>query len=93
MEIPAAFRWIMLAFAAVQLLLAVRALRPALRAEAGQRIDRWLAFADQFLGAPVSLALAFGAFDVLFPLLVLLGPVLTWQLVRSFQSGRKPKPV
>ncbi len=82
-----------MAFAAVQLVYAARALRPALRSRPGERVDAWLAFADPAVGAPVSLALAFGNLTILLAGTAVLGPILTWQLVRTILSRRtKPTP-
>ncbi|MCX4525470.1 MULTISPECIES: hypothetical protein [unclassified Streptomyces] len=93
MDIPSVIRWIMAACAAVQLVYAVRALRPALSAQAGERVDAWLAFADPAAGIPVTLALAFGNWTLFLCGMALLGPVLTWQLIRTITSRRsKPAP-
>lgn len=75
------------AFAAIQLVYAVRALRPALRAEPGRRVDPWLTFADHLVGAAVSVAMATGNVTALLCGLAVLGPVLTWQLARHLRSG------
>ncbi|MEU2393671.1 hypothetical protein [Streptomyces sp. NPDC007369] len=91
MEIPLALRWLLLALALVQLLNAVWFLRPALRAEPGQRTGPWLTFADQLLGVPVAVALAFGRLDLLLYALLPLGPVVGWQIVRALRS-RRPEP-
>ncbi|MEV6731845.1 MULTISPECIES: hypothetical protein [unclassified Streptomyces] len=92
MDIPSWGRWMFVAFAAVQLVYALRALRPALRSRPGQRVDAWLAFADPAVGAPVSLALAFWNLTALLAGMAVLGPILTWQLVRTILS-RRTKPV
>ncbi|MGW8779117.1 hypothetical protein ACWGNM_13715 [Streptomyces sp. NPDC055796] len=91
MDIPSAARWLLLAAAAAQFVYAVRALRPALRSRPGERVDPWLAFADPAVGVPVTLALAFGNLPALLAGLVVLGPILTWQLVRSI-TARRAKP-
>ncbi|MER8095482.1 hypothetical protein [Streptomyces goshikiensis] len=88
MDIPSVGRWIMLALAAVQLVYAVRALRPALRARPGERVDAWLAFADPLAGVPVSLALAAGEIGLFLCGLAVLGPVMAWQLARSLLARR-----
>ncbi|MFJ7774364.1 hypothetical protein [Streptomyces yangpuensis] len=88
MDIPSAARWFLLAVAAVQLVYAVRALRPALRAAPGERVDAWLAFADPAVGAPVSVALAADHLTAFLCGTAVLGPVLTWQLIRSFGRAR-----
>ncbi len=74
--------------AAVQLVYAVRALRPALRAVPGERVDPWLAFADPAVGAPVSVALAADHLTAFLYGMAVLGPVLTWQLIRSVGRAR-----
>ncbi|WP_030156063.1 hypothetical protein [Streptomyces sp. NRRL S-244] len=91
MDIPSAARWLLLAAAAAQFVYAVRALRPALRSRPGERVDPWLAFADPAVGVPVTLALAFGNLPALLAGLAVLGPILTWQLVRSL-AARRGKP-
>ncbi|MFI5665644.1 hypothetical protein [Streptomyces sp. NPDC051704] len=91
MDIPSAARWLLLAAAAAQLVYAVRALRPALRSRPGERTDAWLAFADPAAGVPVSLALAFGNLTVFLACMAVLGPILTWQLVRGI-AARRGKP-
>ncbi|MFE5541265.1 hypothetical protein [Streptomyces sp. NPDC056492] len=96
MDIPSAARWLLLAAAAAQFVYAVRALRPALRSRPGARIDPWLSFADPAAGVPVALALAAGNLPAFLAGLAVLGPVLTWQLVRSIAARRagpgKPTP-
>ncbi|MFE2550005.1 hypothetical protein ACFXGI_15850 [Streptomyces sp. NPDC059355] len=93
MDIPSVGRWILVALAVVQLVYAVRALRPALRSRPGERTDAWLAFADPAAGVPVSLALAFGNLTVFLAGMAVLGPILTWQLVRGIAARRrKPTP-
>ncbi|MFE9463730.1 hypothetical protein ACFYNW_08690 [Streptomyces virginiae] len=87
MDIPSVGRWLLLAVAAVQLVYAVRALRPALRAGPGERVDAWLTFADPAVGAPVSVALAAGDLTASLYGMVVLGLVLTCQLVRRFRPG------
>ncbi|MFD6973774.1 hypothetical protein [Streptomyces sp. NPDC059979] len=87
MDVPSVFRWIMPALAAIQLVYAVRALRPALRAEPGGRVDPWLAFADPLAGAAVSVAMAAGNLTAFLCGTAVLGPILTWQLVRGFRPG------
>ncbi|MFD9471818.1 hypothetical protein [Streptomyces goshikiensis] len=91
MDIPSVGRWIMLALAAVQLVQAVRALRPALRARPGERVDAWLAFADPLAGVPVSLALAAGEIGLVLCGMAVLGPIMAWQLARSLLA-RRPGP-
>ncbi|NXY95587.1 hypothetical protein HYE82_14550 [Streptomyces sp. BR123] len=91
MDIPLALRWLLLALALVQLGYAVRALRPALRAEPGHRTGPWLTFGDRLLSAPVPAVLALGRIDLLVYVLLPLGPVLGWQLVRGLRS-RRPEP-
>lgn len=99
MDIPSVGRWLLLALAAVQFVYAVRALRPALRAVPGERVDAWLAFADPALGTPVSVALAAGELTAALCGTALLGPVLTGQLLRGFRArnlrgaGATPGPV
>ncbi|APU39944.1 MULTISPECIES: hypothetical protein [unclassified Streptomyces] len=94
MDIPSAVRWFLLAVAAVQLVHAVRALRPALRAAPGERVDAWLAFADPAVGAPVSVALAADHLTAFLCGMAVSGPVLAWQLIRSARAsaanGRTP---
>ncbi|MFD6938099.1 hypothetical protein ACFWAP_18370 [Streptomyces goshikiensis] len=93
MDIPSVGRWIMLALAAVLLVQAVRALRPALRARPGERVDAWLAFADPLAGVPVSLALAAGEIGLFLCGLAVLGPIMAWQLARSLLGRRRgPTP-
>ncbi|MFD4134288.1 hypothetical protein [Streptomyces goshikiensis] len=94
MDIPSVGRWIMLALAVVQLVYAVRALMPALRARPGERLDAWLAFADPLAGVPVSLALAAGEIGVVFLCgLAVLGPIMACRLVRSILARRRvPTP-
>ncbi|MGW6573946.1 hypothetical protein ACWGAN_17425 [Streptomyces sp. NPDC054945] len=90
MDVPSVFRWILSALAAIQLLYALRALRPALRAESGRRVDPWLTFADHAVGAAVSAALAAGNFTAFLCASAVLGPILLWQLVRRFRPGGSP---
>lgn len=78
------------ALAAIQLVYALRALRPALRAEPGRRIDPWLTVADHTVGATVSAALATGNLNALLCGLAVLGPIMTWQLVRHVRAGGSP---
>ncbi|MEU8937082.1 hypothetical protein OHU17_25750 [Streptomyces goshikiensis] len=93
MDIPSVGRWIMLALAAVLLVQAVRALRPALRARPGERVDAWLAFADPLAAVPVSLAPAAGEIGFLLCGLAVLGPIMAWRLARSLQARRRgPTP-
>ncbi|MFD4743113.1 hypothetical protein ACFWNQ_37890 [Streptomyces virginiae] len=87
MDVPTVFRWILPALAAIQLVYALRALRPALRAEPGRRVDPWLTFADHAVGAAVSAALATGDLTALLFGGAVLGPILTWQLVRHLRAG------
>ncbi|WP_371592676.1 hypothetical protein [Streptomyces virginiae] len=87
MDVPTVFRWILPALAAIQLVYALRALRPALRAEPGRRVDPWLTFADHAVGAAVSAALVTGNLTAFLCALTALGPILTWQLVRHLRSG------
>ncbi|WP_371615504.1 hypothetical protein [Streptomyces sp. NBC_00454] len=87
MHIPTAFFWILLALAALQVLSAARALPRALRAEPGARTDRWLTFADHLLSVPSIVGLALGDITLAFYGMLLLGPVLTWSLIRSFRSA------
>ncbi|MGW6692040.1 hypothetical protein [Streptomyces sp. NPDC054961] len=91
MTVPAVFFWILLALAAVLLLHAARALPRALRAEPGARTDPWLTFADHVLSLPLTVALARGAMEAAFYATLLLGPVATWSLVRSFRSTAASK--
>ncbi len=84
------FRWILAAFAAIQLFYALRALRPALRAEPGRRVDPWLTVADHAVGAAASVALAAGDLTAFLYVSAVLGPILTWQLVRHFRPGGSP---
>ncbi|MCX4962262.1 hypothetical protein [Streptomyces virginiae] len=90
MDVPTVFRWILSACAAIQLFYALRALRPALRAEPGRRVDPWLTFADHTVGAAVSVALATGNLTALLCGLAVLGPIMTWQLVRHLRAGGSP---
>ncbi|WP_406182235.1 hypothetical protein [Streptomyces sp. NBC_01006] len=93
MDIPSAGRWILLAFAAIQLVHAVRALRPALRSRPGERVHPWLEFADPAAGVPVALALAFGNLTAFLVAMAVLGPILAARLVRSVAARRKnPTP-
>ncbi|MFC9815984.1 hypothetical protein ACFVJM_28435 [Streptomyces virginiae] len=87
MDIPSVGRWFLLAVAAVQLVYAVRALRPALRAAPGERVDAWLTFADPAVGVPVSVALAAGDLTAALCGTAVLGPVLIWQLLRRVRPG------
>ncbi|WP_146228434.1 hypothetical protein [Streptomyces sp. CG 926] len=87
MDVPTVFRWILSAFAAIQLFYALRALRPALRAESGRRVDPWLTFADHAVGAAVSVALAAGNLTAVLYGSAVLGPILTCQLVRHLRPG------
>ncbi|MCJ0868202.1 hypothetical protein [Streptomyces sp. AP-93] len=91
MTIPAVFFWILLAFAAVQLVYAARALPRALRAGPGARTDPWLTFTDHVLSIPLTVFLALGEMEAAFYATLLLGPVLTWSLVRSFRSATASK--
>ncbi|MFI6150153.1 hypothetical protein [Streptomyces sp. NPDC051109] len=93
MDIPPAGRWILLALAAIQLVYAVRALRPALRSRPGRRVDPWLAFGDHAAGVAVSLALASGNVTAFLVAMAVLGPLLAARLVRSAAARReKPTP-
>lgn len=85
--IPAVFFWILLALAAALLISAARALPRALRAAPGARTDPWLTFADHVLSIPPAVALALGEMEAAFYATLVLGPVLTWSLVRSFRSA------
>lgn len=91
MSIPPVFFWILLALAAVLLFHAARALPRALRAELGARTDPWLTFADHVLSVPPTVALALGEMEAAFYATLLLGPVLTWSLVRSLRSAAASK--
>ncbi|MET9857024.1 hypothetical protein ABZY57_29345 [Streptomyces sp. NPDC006450] len=91
MSIPTVFFWSLLALAAVLFLYAARALPRALRAEPGARTDPWLTFADHALSIPPPVALALGEGEAAFYAMLLLGPVLTWSLVRSFRSAAAAK--
>lgn len=83
----------MLALAAIQLVYAVRALMPALRARPGERLDAWLAFADPLAGVPVLLALAAGEIGLALCGMVVLGPIMACRLVRSLLARRRePTP-
>ncbi|MFG2993051.1 hypothetical protein ACGFZK_27765 [Streptomyces sp. NPDC048257] len=91
MDIPSVGRWLMLALAAIQIVYAVRALKPALRSRPGQRVDARLALADHVGGAAASVALAAGDLTALLCALVALGPVMTWQLVRHLRRDGAPR--
>ncbi|MFD7836780.1 hypothetical protein [Streptomyces sp. NPDC059761] len=93
MNIPVAARWALLAVALLQFLLAVRALRRALRARPGEKTGPWLDTADHGLGVPLAASLATpGAYDV-FALgaLLLLAPVIVWKGVRDARARREAK--
>ncbi|MFE9564998.1 hypothetical protein ACFYM0_28250 [Streptomyces sp. NPDC006487] len=92
MSIPPVFFWLLLVFAAVLLFHAARALPRALRAERGARTDPWLTFADHALSVPLTVALALGEMRAAFYGTLLLGPVLTWSLVRSLRRGAGAAP-
>ncbi|MFJ9340957.1 hypothetical protein ACIRP0_16905 [Streptomyces sp. NPDC101733] len=93
MDIPAALRWILLAFALISLFLAVRALRAALRAAPGARTEPWLDTADHAVSAFLVAALALPGehWGLSFGGLAGLGAVLAWRGVRAVR-GRRATP-
>lgn len=91
MHIPTAFFWLLSALAALQLFHAARALPRALRAGPGARTGPWLAFTDHVLSVPLTVGLALGNLTVAFYGTLLLGPVLTWSLIRGIRSAGAPK--
>ncbi|MFE2142013.1 hypothetical protein ACFXA3_09735 [Streptomyces sp. NPDC059456] len=93
MNIPVAARWALLALALLQFLLAVRALRRALRARPGRRTGPWLDTADHGLGVLLAVSLATpGAYDgFALGALLLLAPVIVWKGVRDVRARRETK--
>ncbi|MEW2416166.1 hypothetical protein AB0953_20925 [Streptomyces sp. NPDC046866] len=89
MDVPVAARWLLLALALVQLVVSAGELRRVLRAEPGERTDRWLAFADRVVGVPACTALAFGWLDLFLYVMVVAGPVMAWRLARNLRTRRR----
>lgn len=83
----------MLAFAALNFLLALRALRLALRAEPGARTGHLLDVADNLLGTVLMGALGLPGehWDISGGTLVLIGPLVVWKAVRDFRARRAEK--
>ncbi|MGZ9930500.1 hypothetical protein ACXNSR_11460 [Streptomyces sp. NC-S4] len=88
MDIPDWIRWILFAFAFVQLLYVYRAAHLARRAEPGRRTGAWLEVADHAVGMVLSLGLALGAVSVLLFGAPVMLAILSWQGLRSVRARR-----
>ncbi|WP_327283033.1 hypothetical protein [Streptomyces sp. NBC_01205] len=91
MNIPVVARWALLALALLQFLLAVRALRRALRARPGQRTGPSLDAADHGIGVVLATALAYPHGTLAFCTMLLLGPVIVWKGVRDVRARREAR--
>ncbi|MFE2284973.1 hypothetical protein ACFXDJ_12470 [Streptomyces sp. NPDC059443] len=93
MDIPVAVRWTLLAFAALNLLLALMYLNRMRRAGAGHRTGPGLDALDHALGTVLIGTLATGGDHpaVAFGALVALGPVMLWKTVRDARARREAK--
>lgn len=93
MDIPVAFRWVLLAFAGLNLLLALRALNLLRRAGRGHRSGPGFDAVDHALGTVLIGAIALPGDHSLIAVvtLALLGPVILWKGVRDFRAGREKK--
>lgn len=93
MDIPVAVCWALLAFAGLNLLLALRALNLLRRAGRGHRAGPALDAVDHMLGTVLIGAIALpGDHAVLAEVtLILLGPVILWKGIRDFRARREEK--
>lgn len=86
-------RWVLLGLAVVTFVLALRALRLALRAGPAERTGHLLDAVDHTIGVVLMAALALPGDRpaLFFGALILLGPVMVWKGVRDVRARRETK--
>ncbi|MFF8280139.1 hypothetical protein ACF05T_29315 [Streptomyces lateritius] len=89
MDIPVAFRWVLLALAVLQLLSLIPILRRTRRAEPARRTEARLDLLDAASGLTLMTGLALGNSTVMLCGLVLMGSAIAAKGVRTLRGCRR----